>query len=110
MLECSNAGRIFKFRDGVGDGVVAGGSEGLDRVGAAEGEGDHDLVSRHRLVVEDTLGDPAERVAGLHLVADFGGRMEVPLDVAGKAGQVHAALKEVGGVLRDLGRFFGEVV
>ena len=98
----------IEFGNRVGDGVVAGGDDGLDRVAAAEGEGDHDLVSRHRLVVEDALGDPAELVAGLHLVAGLGGRMEVPLPVAGETGQVHAALEEEGGVLRDLAGFGGE--
>ena len=35
--------------------------------------------------------------------------MEVPLPVAGKAREVHAALEEVFGVLRDLGCFLREV-
>ena len=65
----------------------------------------------HRLVVENALGDPAERIAGLDLVADLGGRMEVPLAVTRETRQVHATLEEESGVLGDLagfGREFGE--
>ena len=70
-------------RDRVGNGVVAVRSERLDRVDAAQREGNHDLVAGHRLVVEDAFCDPAEEVACGDAVSDLRDLVEVPLPVAG---------------------------
>ena len=45
-------------------------------------------------MVEDAFGDPAEFLAGREACAGLRGGMPVPLLLAGKSGQVHAALEE----------------
>ena len=99
--------------DRLGDGVVAGGGDRLDRVLSAQREGNHDLVSGHGLFVEDALGDPAEEIAGRDAVAGLRGGVPGPCAVAGESGQVESALEEVGRVGGDsagLDREVGERV
>ena len=66
------------------------------------------------LVVEDALGDPAERFAGGDALADGCCWMPVPLAVSWKTWNVHAALQEEARLLRlsagSLGEFLERVL
>ena len=90
--------RVSQRRDVFNDGVVALAGEFFDRERAAKRKRHHNLMTGHRLVVENSLGNPAENVARRNALAYLGRRMPVPFSVTGKAGQVYAALKEVLGV------------
>ena len=59
-------------------------------------------------IVSVTVSDASEEVARHHAVPGLGDRVEVPLPVAGEARDVHAALEEEAGLLRDLAGFGGE--
>ena len=61
-------------------------------------------MTGHRLVVENSFGDPAENIAGRNALSYLRRRMPIPFFVAGKARQIYAALKKVLGVSRNFRR------